>query len=135
MLNPNLFQTSSPAQSRWSVCGKLAARQALSCRPRTAGVLRMTQGRLWLTLDGPHHGPANAWGDHVLCAGQSMTLGAGQRWVVETWPVADGMASQFEWLPAPTVCGALASRVQKRFEARLQDAGRSLQGFKYLLGL
>lgn len=129
MLHPNLFQTSSSNPSYWSVCGNLAARQTLSFRPHAAGRLRMTQGRLWLTLDGPHSGSANALGDHVLHAGQSIALMAGQRAVLEAWPVSEGAVSQFEWLTAPTVCEALASRVQKRLEAR------PLQGFKCLLGL
>jgi hypothetical protein len=135
MLTPNLLLNHSPCQATLSVFGQLAERQTLSLRPRRAGVLRINQGRLWLTLDGPHSGPANAWGDQVLYTGQSFALMAGQRAVVEAWPVTDGAVSQFEWLPEPTVCNALASQVQQRFGARLQEAVRSWQGFRCLLGL
>jgi hypothetical protein len=135
MLNPNLLPNRCPVEPDSLVFGQLALRQSLSFRPRTAGVLRITQGRLWLTLDGPHRGTANAWGDHVLYAGQSMALRAGQRGVVEAWPVTEGSVSQFEWLPAPTVCSALTSCVQHRFVARPQEAFRSWQNLKYLFGL
>jgi hypothetical protein len=135
MLTPNLLLNHSPDHATLSVCGQLAARQTLSLCPRGAGVLRIGQGRLWLTLDGPHGGPVNAWGDHVLCAGQSMALLVGQRAVVEAWPLTEGAVSQFEWLPAPTVCDALGSRVQQRLGAKLQEAVLSWQGFKHLLGL
>ncbi|WP_210544342.1 DUF2917 domain-containing protein [Rhodoferax sp. PAMC 29310] len=135
MLTPSLLLNHSPGHATLSVCGQLAARQTLRLCPRGAGVLRIGQGRLWLTLDGPHHGPVNAWGDHVVYAGQSMALLVGQRAVVEAWPVTEGAVSQFEWLPAPTVCDALASPVQQPLGARLQEAARSWQGFRCLLGL
>lgn len=111
MLPQNLLQNRSPVHATLSVCATLSHRQTLSLLPRSAGVVRVTQGRLWLTLDGPHAGPANAWGDHVLSAGQSMTLRGGQRLLVEAWPVDGGAISRLEWLPEPTVCGALTTRL------------------------
>jgi hypothetical protein len=79
-----------------SVCGTLLPGQAFSWLPREAGVFRVAQGGAWLTFDGPHSGPGNASGDHVLQAGQKLAVHAGQRLVIETWgaePV------QFEWMP------------------------------------
>jgi hypothetical protein len=50
-----------------------------------AATLRVTQGRLWATVDGPHHGPTNDQGDLVLNAGERLHLRAGQRVVIESW--------------------------------------------------
>jgi hypothetical protein len=47
--------------------------------------LRITQGRVWATFDGPHQGPANDQGDVVLAAGERLALHAGQRVVIEPW--------------------------------------------------
>jgi hypothetical protein len=60
-------------------------------------MLRLSQGRVWATFDGPHSGHGNESGDHFLWAGQQLAVRAGQRLVLESWgevPVV------FEWLPA-----------------------------------
>jgi len=44
--------------------------------------LVVTSGRLWLTVTG-------GTDDHWLCAGQGLTLAAGQEIVVEAWPRAE----------------------------------------------
>lgn len=43
--------------------------------------LVVTSGRLWLTVSG-------GTDDHWLCAGEGLTLAAGQEVVVEAWPEA-----------------------------------------------
>ena len=79
-----------------SVCGKLMPGQAFSWWPREAGVFSVAQGGAWLTFDGPHQGPGNASGDHVLQAGQRLAVRAGQRLVIETW---GEVPVHFEWAP------------------------------------
>ena len=71
---------------------------ALSLQPEEGGTLRLASGCLWATFDGPHQGPANDWGDRVLCAGEQLTVRAGQRLVIEPWR-SDTPAS-FSWHPA-----------------------------------
>ena len=64
---------------------KLAPGRALTLQPREAGIFRVALGRMWVTLDGPHRGPANDLGDHVFDAGARLHLRAGQRLVIEAW--------------------------------------------------
>jgi hypothetical protein len=44
-------------------CWKLVPDRAVTLQPDGAGVLRVSQGRVWVTSEGPHQGPANDWGD------------------------------------------------------------------------
>jgi hypothetical protein len=79
-----------------SVCGQLIPGLAFSWWPREAGVFSVTQGGAWLTLDGPHSGPGNELGDHVLQVGQTLVVRAGQRLVIETWGAE---SVHFAWTP------------------------------------
>ena len=79
-----------------SVCGTLMPGQAFSWLPREAGVFSVAQGGAWLTFDGPHSGPGNASGDHVLQVGQRLAVRTGQRLVIETW---GEVPVHFEWTP------------------------------------
>ena len=81
-------------------CWQLAAGRAVTLRPHEAGVLRISQGRVWATVDGPRRGPANNLGDHVLGAGQQLAVRAGQRLVLESWDAADTPA-WFRWDAEP----------------------------------
>lgn len=88
-------QSSSALPGTW----KLAAGRAITLQPGEAGVLRVAHGRMWATYDGPHGGPLNDLGDHVVGAGQELRLRAGQRLVVEAW---DRQApAYFSWDPLP----------------------------------
>jgi hypothetical protein len=71
----------------------------MTLRPREAGVLRVAQGRLWATCDGPHTGALNESGDHILEAGSQLRLGAGQHWVIEAWHGDSPV--YFSWDPGP----------------------------------
>ena len=100
---------------------KLAAGRAITLQPSEAGILRVAHGQMWATFDGPHHGPRNDLGDHVIATGGQLRLRAGQRLVVEAW---DGQApAYFSWdpLPAPVRVGALrlAQVVQPLSDLRL----------------
>ena len=76
---------------------KLARGRATTLRPLTDGILRVSHGRVWATLDGPHGGRPDDAGDHVLEVGQSLAVRAGQRVVLEAW--TEGGASYFAWDP------------------------------------
>ena len=86
---------------------KLMPGRAISLQPRVASVLRMAQGRVWITFDGPHAGHGNESGDHFLQAGQQMQVRAGQRLVLESWSEAP---VYFEWSPLPTALTVHAAR-------------------------
>jgi len=77
---------------------ELVAGRALSLQPGECGRFRLASGCVWAIFDGPHQGPANDWGDLVLCAGDELTLRAGQRLVIESW--RPGMPAAFSWHPA-----------------------------------
>jgi hypothetical protein len=76
---------------------KLVRGRAVTLRPATDGILRIAHGRVWATVDGPHGRAPDDSGDHVLQAGRSMYVRAGQRVVIEAWN-AQG-ASYFAWDP------------------------------------
>lgn len=85
---------------------KLAARRAVSLRPREHGILHVAAGRLWVTLDVPGGGRPADSGDHVLSAGERLPLRPGSRVVLEAWERDQPAA--FDWVPAPAAL-ALAS--------------------------
>jgi hypothetical protein len=78
---------------------KLAPGRVITLEPREAGMLRVAHGQVWATFDGPHRGPANDLGDHVIGVGEQLRLHPGQRLVVEAW---NGNApAYFSWDPLP----------------------------------
>jgi len=81
-------------------CWKLAPERAVTLHPDAPGVLRIAQGRVWATLDGPHQGPANDWGDVVLRSGEQLPLLPGQHVVVEVYGDAVNEAAYFSWEPS-----------------------------------
>lgn len=70
---------------------QLAAGQATTLKAARASVLRIRQGRLWVTRDATAH-----WGseDLVLGPGETLTVQAGQRIVMEPW---DGYGATYSW--------------------------------------
>ena len=100
MTSQTLSQTqqssSSPAlPGTW----KLASGRAITLEPREPGVLKVAHGQLWATYDGPHGGPLNDLGDHVLGVGGQLRVQAGQRLVVEAWNAQN--PAYFSWDPLP----------------------------------
>ncbi|MEJ8837863.1 DUF2917 domain-containing protein [Ramlibacter sp. AN1133] len=94
---------------------KLARGRALTLRPRTDGILRVAHGRLWATKDGPHGGTPFDAGDHMLEAGRSMYVRAGERVVIEAWmPAGD---SHFAWDPVFETATVAAPRRRVNFSA------------------
>lgn len=98
-----LFAQQSSLDQSLPGCWKLGAGRAVTLKPREDGVLRVAHGGIWITLDGPHAGPANDSGDHFLSTGQSLTLQAGQRAVMEPWGDQSGAPAYFSWDPIPAV--------------------------------
>ena len=96
---------------------QLAAGQAVTLRARQPGRLRVTQGQVWITFDNAAHDASVRAGDHVLGAGDSVALRAGQSLVMQAW-ARQGQA-QVQW-EAAAVAKALpvfgaASRRGVRF--------------------
>lgn len=89
-----LQQSQQAGAGRW----QLAPGRALSLYPRGDGLLRITRGRAWVTLDlrsGAHPDQA---GDHCLGAGEQLRVSAGRHLVFES---LDPVPLDFEWVPAP----------------------------------
>ena len=86
-------------------CWQLAAGRALSLRPRDCSVLEIAQGRVWLTHNGVSAtDPPGAVADHVLCAGDGLTIAAGAHVVIEPWTLPgapEALAVAFRWGIAP----------------------------------
>jgi hypothetical protein len=82
-------------------CWRLVPDRAVTLHPHGAGVLRVSQGRVWVTSEGPHQGPANDWGDVVLRRGEQLRLQHGQQVVVEAYGEAVNADAFFSWEPLP----------------------------------
>lgn len=79
-------------------CWQLPAGRAISLYPDRSGWVHVVQGRVWVTLDGPHAGPD---ADLFLNAGDRLYVAGGQRAVLE--PFGDGdllTPAGFDWKPA-----------------------------------
>lgn len=127
MTSQNIFQLPS-AHTEPAVAGRwqLTAGRAISLRARQAGMLRMTQGRVWATLDGPQQGAGNQSGDHFLQPGQRLLVGAGQHLVLEPWPDSGEVPVYFEWQPVATAVTASAARWNATVMQPLHEVGRAL---------
>lgn len=70
---------------------QLAAGQAISLKAASASMLRVRQGRVWITRDATAR-----WGseDVVLAPGESLAVAAGQRIVMEPW---DRHGATYTW--------------------------------------
>lgn len=80
--------------------------EAMTLHTPRPGVLRVTEGRIWATLD---HAPARRLlpctsaeprgGDHFVTPQHDLCVAAGQTVVLEAWPTADGRSARLEWIP------------------------------------
>ncbi len=97
----NSQQSPSTLKPVKTLCWQVAPGRALQFQADKAVELQIAQGRVWATLDGPHAGAANDWGDLVLRAGDRLTLQSGQRVVLESWSEGTpGGASRLVWSSA-----------------------------------
>lgn len=124
----NLQQSLSTSTAAQTLCWQMAAGRALQFQADKAMELQIAQGRVWATLDGPHAGAANDWGDLVLRAGDRFTLQRGQRIVLESWSEgASGGAARLVWSPAAQAVSAPSAAwwaVGSAFPAWLAQTGR-----------
>ena len=120
MASQTLSQTQqSTAASVLPGTWKLAAGRAITLEPREAGVVKVAYGQIWATYDGPHSGPRNDLGDHVVGVGEQLRLRPGQRMVIEAW---NGQSpAYFSWDPLPVAVPAprLGRLVQPLADLRL----------------
>ena len=123
MATPSQLQTQSSLSAALPGTWKLAAGRAITLQPREDGVLRVAHGRLWATFDGPHGGPLNDLGDHVIDAGGRLGLRAGRRVVVEAWD--QSAPAYFSWDPL-TVSAARTLPRAARVRQPLSDLGLAL---------
>ncbi|RQO61022.1 hypothetical protein DBV14_05800 [Variovorax sp. KBW07] len=70
---------------------QIAPGEAMSLKARTNSVLRVKQGRVWITPDATLKNPSE---DLVLAPGESLAVAAGQRIVMEAW---DGYGATYAW--------------------------------------
>jgi hypothetical protein len=70
---------------------QLEAGHAMTLKASAASVLRVRQGRVWVTRDATAH-----WGseDIVLAPGEALAVAAGERIVMEPW---DGFGATYSW--------------------------------------
>lgn len=121
-LIPSLPASAPPAlPGTW----KLVAGRAVTLAPRETGQLRVAHGCVWATFDGPHPGPLNDRGDHIVGAGAQLRIQAGQRVVIEAWN--NDVPAYFSWDP---VTEAVVSRTRQ-----LAPVGQSLNDLRQALAL
>lgn len=116
-------------------CWKLAPGRAITLQPGVDALLRIEQGRVWVTLDGPRLGRGHESGDLFLEAGQQLLVHAGQRLVFEPWGEAAEVPVYFVWAPAP-VASARTSRwpvALSRLDFSFGFGGFGLAGFQRCL--
>lgn len=80
---------------------RLQPTRALTLGSERGGLLVVECGEVWATLDGPHQGPANDWGDRVLQRGDQLHLMPGQHVVLEVFEAAANAPAYLCWAPAP----------------------------------
>lgn len=100
----------------------LAPGQAASLTPQHDAMLRVRQGQVWITFDGPHSGHGNESGDHFLKPGEQLRVGGGQRVVLEPFGRTGAAPVQLEWVPPAAPCKGPAPRPLKSDNGRLEVA-------------
>lgn len=121
MASQTLSQPQQSLSSALPGTWKLAAGRAITLQPRESGVLRVAHGQMWATFEGPHGGPPNDQGDHVIGAGGQLRVQPGQRVVVEAWNAKSPAYFSWDPLPAPVRAAApqLAQVLQPLADLRL----------------
>jgi hypothetical protein len=94
-----LHQSTGANSIKTMVPWTLLAGRALTLRPTTSGVLRVSHGRAWATLDVDRRSLTSDAGDHFLNPENALVLRAGQRVVIESWPVAGASGIGLVWEP------------------------------------
>lgn len=112
------------ASTRPQVVGwHLAPHRTISLFPAVHSVLRIKQGRVWVTT-GTHPagvGPAES-GDWVLQVGDELQVPLGVHLVMESWPAQPDEAVRFDWFEPV----ATPARVDSRFQQQVRSPARDL---------
>lgn len=124
--NHSLDLQGSPSQHPVPGFWKLAAGQALSLQPQHAGLLRVAQGQMWVTLGVAPHGAGNALGDYFLRAGEQLAVCPGQKVVLESFERAQQQAVFFDWTPSPALVQASVAQDAGAVTQPLRDLGQAL---------
>ncbi|NMM11651.1 MAG: DUF2917 domain-containing protein [Polaromonas sp.] len=90
-------------RSGWTLGPGLAS----TMKTHRAGVLRVSQGRLWLTFTHARHDLGVRAGDYFLNCGESLALGAGEVVVMESYGLRHAPAVALAWAPVPNPLFAL----------------------------
>ena len=100
----HLFSDSAKAGSEAATgTWKLPPGRAVTLSPREPELLEVVYGEVWATFDGPHAGPLNDLGDHVVRAGDRLWIPAGQHLVVESWRSDAPAFLRLAPVPSPAV--------------------------------
>ena len=132
------FQPSSspaPAAGVPVVGWHLGARRTVSLLPKAHGVLRIAQGRVWVTM-GALQGLAGQpdSGDVVLHAGEELAVPAGAHLVMECWPLQPGEEVRFDWSEQVVAQPAVVPRFQREVANPARDLGHELRASAGALG-
>ena len=90
-----------------SVIWTLDKGSAVTFYPRKSGLLRVREGRAWVTFDTNSQSPMADFGDHFVYPSHDLPVRAGQRLVLESWPLAGASRISLVW--EPLASKALAS--------------------------
>ncbi len=125
MVTRNFQELQQSKAASMFVCWTLMPGRAISLRPGEAGLLRITRGQVWATVDGSPGCPGRDLGDHFLQAGQELAVRAGQHLVMEPHGAACETPVYFEWTPLEEPVAA--SRWQRSVIWPLRDLGQALR--------
>lgn len=98
--------------------------------PRTSGVLRVSSGRAWVTLNASPYSPQPRWcpeidpGDIFVGPGDELPLQRGQKVVIESWPAHSAPLTHLAWEPAAV--SASAHRWQGAVVQPARELGQGL---------
>lgn len=112
-------------------CWQLKRGHALGLHPACAAELHLVRGKLWITLgaSGDARGLGDQAGDIFLSAGQSLTVPAGARLVMESLDPIDAPDVLFDWSDAPAAGSEQqSSRFQRDVAAPAADLLWAVKG-------
>lgn len=128
---------SSPAPASSPLAGwwHLAPRRTVSLQPHVCSVLRIAQGRVWVTMAG-HQGLAGQpdSGDVVLHAGDELAVPAGARLVLESWPTTPDDVVRFDLSEPAAVSAAAPLSFEREVASSAHDLGQALLAAAAALG-
>ena len=124
------FAAPAPAASPLAGLWSLAPRRTVSLQPKANSVLRIAQGRVWVTTGALQGlaGQADS-GDLVLHPGDELAVPAGAHLVMECWPVQPGQPGdvvRFDFSERAAVWVAAAPRFQREVASPARDMGQEL---------